>query len=78
MGRKTLNSVSQDERAKQISRSEVIYFNNYGLSLHTIKTDRQYSLATRLGDDLIRFWRSEIKDQGHTLVQVHVIVRAST
>jgi len=33
------------------------------------KTDSDYSLAPT--DDLIRFWRSKVKGQGHTMVQVY-------
>ena len=40
-----------------------------------MKTDREYSLP--LTDDLIRFWRSKVEGQGHTLVQVWV-AKAST
>jgi len=32
------------------------------------KTDRDYSLANI--NDMVRFWRSKVKGQGHTTVQV--------
>jgi len=39
------------------------------------KTDREYSLAPT--DDLIRFWRSQVKGQGHSRPK-YVAMKAST
>jgi len=39
------------------------------------KTDREYSLAPT--DDLIRFWRSKVKDQGYSRLK-YVLAKMPT